>query len=209
MQWLSWLAFAQRTYEAQAAIELEVLSRSYLEGAQAYPFRLADYESDKRMMTDANRGPDYKTSATDFKMDKRMSNTDGGTDYETDKRMSNVDGRTDYETDKRMIIGVRELLATVVADAAKNEAPGLIGARFHKTIAAIAMEVCRNVSERTGIGEIALSGGVWQNQVLLDLVRTGLEKDGFTVYFHKLTPTNDGGIALGQAAVANFQSSNR
>ena len=51
---------------------------------------------------------------------------------------------------------------------------------------------------------MALSGGVWQNQLLLNLVRDGLEKDGFTVYFHQQTPTNDGGLALGQAVIANY-----
>jgi hydrogenase maturation protein HypF len=53
------------------------------------------------------------------------------------------------------------------------------------------------------LNEVALSGGAWQNEILLDLVRDGLEKEGFLVYFHKQTPTNDGGLALGQAMVAN------
>jgi hydrogenase maturation protein HypF len=57
------------------------------------------------------------------------------------------------------------------------------------------------------LNEVALSGGVWQNQILLDLVYEGLEKDGFVVYFHKQTPTNDGGLALGQAMVANHAHS--
>jgi hydrogenase maturation protein HypF len=166
------------TYEAQASIELEVLSRSYLQDAKAYQVtdQVADYKADKRI---------------------------------TMERMVKVlDGEADYTTDKRMIIGVRELLAAVIADAANNEPAGLIGARFHKSIAALAVDVCRKISDERDVGEVALSGGVWQNQILLDLVRAGLEKDGFTVYFHKLTPTNDGGIALGQAAIANFQSAN-
>ncbi|HRQ23304.1 MAG TPA: hypothetical protein PLF42_07745 [Anaerolineales bacterium] len=44
---------------------------------------------------------------------------------------------------------------------------------------------------------------MWQNQILHDLVRDGLEKQGFVVYFHKQVPTNDGGLALGQAVIAN------
>jgi hypothetical protein len=51
-----------------------------------------------------------------------------------------------------------------------------------------------------------MSGGVWQNQVLLDLVRGGLRQNNFVVYFHKQVPTNDGGLSLGQAVVANYSS---
>jgi hydrogenase maturation protein HypF len=84
--------------------------------------------------------------------------------------------------------------------------PGKIGARFHLTVADMAQTTCRKAREQTGITEVALSGGVWQNQILLDRVRSALEQDGFTVYFHQQTPTNDGGLALGQAVIANFQT---
>jgi hydrogenase maturation protein HypF len=46
---------------------------------------------------------------------------------------------------------------------------------------------------------------MWQNQLLLDLVRDGLQQDGFVVYFHKQVPANDGGLALGQAVIANYR----
>jgi hydrogenase maturation protein HypF len=58
------------------------------------------------------------------------------------------------------------------------------------------------------VDEVALSGGVWQNQVLLDLARTALYRNGFTVYTHQKTPANDGGLALGQAAIAAFKMKN-
>jgi hydrogenase maturation protein HypF len=80
---------------------------------------------------------------------------------------------------------------------------GWIGARFHQSVAALTLDVCRQLRERTGIVEVALSGGVWQNRILFESVRSGLEDEGFTVYFHKQTPTNDGGISLGQAVIAN------
>jgi hydrogenase maturation protein HypF len=54
---------------------------------------------------------------------------------------------------------------------------------------------------------VALSGGVWQNQILLDLTRSALLKDDFVVFTHQLTPANDGGLALGQAVVANVIAS--
>jgi hydrogenase maturation protein HypF len=107
--------------------------------------------------------------------------------------------------DGKYIIRLRDLLTAAIADSRWHESPGLIGARFHLTVAEMTRVVCRKAREQTGIGEVALSGGVWQNQLLLDLVRDGLENDGFTVYFHQQTPTNDGGLALGQAMIANFQ----
>lgn len=113
------------------------------------------------------------------------------------------------KTEKGTVIRLKELLAAVVQDVRANEFAGVIGARFHRTVAAMAVDVCKRARSASGLNEVALSGGVWQNQVLLDLVRLGLNQAGFTVYFHKQVPTNDGGIALGQAMIANFQTLNR
>ncbi|MCX7609443.1 MAG: hypothetical protein N2049_09535, partial [Anaerolineales bacterium] len=74
----------------------------------------------------------------------------------------------------------------------------------HRTVAAFSLEVCRRIREQRGLTAVALSGGVWQNQLLLDLTRAALLAEGFTVYVHRQTPPNDGGLALGQAAVANY-----
>jgi hypothetical protein len=59
------------------------------------------------------------------------------------------------------------------------------------------------------LNEVALSGAAWQNQIILDLVRKGLKRDGFTVFTHCQVPANDGGLALGQAVVANHASGTR
>jgi hydrogenase maturation protein HypF len=80
----------------------------------------------------------------------------------------------------------------------------MIGARFHRTIAEIAIDICRGARELTDLNEVALSGGVWQNQILLDHVRDGLRQDNFVAYFHQQVPSNDGGLALGQAVIANY-----
>jgi hydrogenase maturation protein HypF len=101
------------------------------------------------------------------------------------------------------IIRLKELLTSIVQDVRANESIGMISARFHRTVADISVDVCRRAREKTGLNEVALSGSVWQNQTLLDLVREGLKQADFVVYFHKQVPTNDGGLALGQAVVAN------
>ena len=64
--------------------------------------------------------------------------------------------------------------------------------------------MCRRLSRETGIRKVALSGGVFQNRLLLRLVATALEEAGFEVLTHSEVPANDGGISLGQAVVANF-----
>jgi hydrogenase maturation protein HypF len=107
------------------------------------------------------------------------------------------------------MIRLRELLSAVVQDVRANVSVGMIGARFHQTIAEVAIDICRRVHAMTNLNEVALSGGVWQNQILLDLVRDGLRKADFVVYVHQQVPSNDGGLALGQAVIANFQKANR
>ena len=66
------------------------------------------------------------------------------------------------------------------------------------------MEMCGFMLRETGIKTVALSGGVFQNRLLLKTTVDLLKKAGFDVLTHKEVPTNDGGIALGQAAVASF-----
>ncbi|MCD8300068.1 MAG: carbamoyltransferase HypF [Clostridiales bacterium] len=71
--------------------------------------------------------------------------------------------------------------------------------RFHAILARQIVAACETVSRDSGLTEAALSGGVFQNQLLLSLVEDGLIKAGLEVYRHHLIPPNDGGIALGQA----------
>ena len=70
-------------------------------------------------------------------------------------------------------------------------------------------QVCRVLRDETGLNEAALSGGVWQNLTLLGKTLDLLESSGFTTYTHRVVPPNDGGLALGQAAVANHQLKDR
>lgn len=142
------------TYEAQAAIEMEVLSKPFISVAKPYPYV--------------------------------MEETSGG-----------------------KMIRLKELLSAIVQDVRASESVGMIGARFHQTMADIAMDICERAREMTNLNEVALSGGVWQNQILFDLIRDALRQNGFVVYFHQQVPSNDGGLALGQAVIANFQMSNR
>ncbi|UCC64782.1 MAG: hypothetical protein JSV36_07010, partial [Anaerolineae bacterium] len=77
--------------------------------------------------------------------------------------------------------------------------------RFHATIAQVIVETCQRLAEETGLRTVALSGGVFQNRLLLALAVPALRGSGFDVLLHRQVPTNDGGLSLGQAVIANFQ----
>lgn len=74
----------------------------------------------------------------------------------------------------------------------------VMAARFHATIARMVLEVCLRLREETGLTSVALSGGVFQNALLLDLTVPALQDVGFEVLIHHQVPCNDGGISLGQ-----------
>jgi len=82
----------------------------------------------------------------------------------------------------------------------------VISARFHNGLAEMVCEVCCRIRSESHTSAVALSGGVWQNQLLLKRTLARLHGEGFQVYIHRQVPTNDGGLALGQAAVAIARS---
>jgi hydrogenase maturation protein HypF len=78
----------------------------------------------------------------------------------------------------------------------------VIAARFHWTLAAAILENCIRIRRATGLNRVVMSGGVFQNVTLLSRACRDLEHAGFEVFTHRVVPANDGGIALGQVAVA-------
>lgn len=95
------------------------------------------------------------------------------------------------------------LLRGICADLKAGEPAGYISAKFHNSIAVMIVAVCRRLKERYRLERVALSGGCFQNGYLLSRSISGLRQAGFTVLHHRQIPPNDGGIALGQALVAN------
>jgi hydrogenase maturation protein HypF len=78
----------------------------------------------------------------------------------------------------------------------------IIAGRFHRTLVEILMAAVGSAKEKYGIDAVGLSGGVFQNAVLLDCFLTRLEQEGFKPLSHSLIPANDGGLAYGQVVVA-------
>jgi hydrogenase maturation protein HypF len=143
------------TYEAQAAIELEMLATKWggslqpEDGPPAYPFDLDD--------------------------------TGDGT-----------------------VVRLRKLMEAIQADLAAGTRPAEIGWRFHQTMAGLVASVCDQIAGRTRLRTVALSGGCFQNRLLLALTVPRLEQSGFRVLLHQGVPCNDGGVSLGQAVLAQF-----
>jgi hydrogenase maturation protein HypF len=108
------------------------------------------------------------------------------------------------EQDGANIIRIRNLLAAIIDDLHGSIPRAVIAARFHNTIARMILEVCQLISGKTGLKRVALSGGVFQNRLLLRKAVALLESAGLEVYTHRQVPCNDGGISLGQVVIANF-----
>jgi hydrogenase maturation protein HypF len=95
-----------------------------------------------------------------------------------------------------------DLVRAAVEDLAAGLPRELIAARFHNGLAALIEDGCVLLRDRHGLGTVALSGGVFQNLLLLQRTVSRLEARGFRVLVHSRVPCNDGGISLGQAVVA-------
>jgi hydrogenase maturation protein HypF len=95
-----------------------------------------------------------------------------------------------------------ELIRQVVDDLQAGTAPPVISIRLHRGLADGTASACRQLRAMTGCGTVALTGGVFQNALLVELLEDRLQDDGFRVLTHRRIPPNDGGISLGQVAVA-------
>ncbi|MCL2817546.1 MAG: carbamoyltransferase HypF [Clostridiales bacterium] len=101
-----------------------------------------------------------------------------------------------------LLIDWRPVIKEAWRDVAGGQSMGVVSSRFHRGVIKMVTEVCLELRRRTAVNLVALSGGVWQNAYLLEQTMESLQKEGFTVLSNELVPANDGGLALGQAAVA-------
>jgi len=117
-----------------------------------------------------------------------------------------TDGKEAYSFVLSDEIDPAPVIRAVVADVKSGVPPGVIATRFHQGVAEMICDVCVHLRQESGLNEVALSGGVFQNVTLLERVLPLLRASGFTVYTHHLVPPNDGGLSLGQAMIAAVRS---
>jgi len=110
------------------------------------------------------------------------------------------------EQDGLSLVQLKDLFSAILQDLQSGTTQSRIATRFHNTIARMIVELCQKISDKTGIIRVVLSGGVFQNQLLLRKAVSLLETSGFEVFTHRQVTTNDGGISLGQVVIANFNS---
>ena len=188
----------QSTYEGEASIELQFAAERYIR-------KMTDRE------TDGSGTPIPLETGVKI-LRSLLLKADGTTGREEEKGGSepadaflssaeaeNKDNNMDPAAEM-FTMSTDLLFADLLRRHLAGEDPEKLAYEFHAGLAEMTVEACVRISERTGICTVALSGGCWQNRLLLTLTEDGLLEKGMTVLTHHLVPPNDGGIALGQAA---------
>ncbi|HOX38528.1 MAG TPA: carbamoyltransferase HypF [Candidatus Brocadiia bacterium] len=98
-----------------------------------------------------------------------------------------------------------DIVRGLVSDARGGAGVAVCAARFHNSIARLALDMCLEARKNTCVETVALSGGVMANACLLERLLAMLEKDGFEVLLNADVPPGDGGVSFGQAAVAAWR----
>ncbi|KAB2878553.1 carbamoyltransferase HypF [bacterium] len=113
---------------------------------------------------------------------------------------SAITGIFDFELRRteRVILDWQPMIEAILIELRRKVPASILAAKFHNTLA----EMIVAVAKETGDQKVILSGGCFQNAVLLEKTVQRLKADGFKVYWHQRIPTNDGGIAVGQVAIA-------
>lgn len=113
-------------------------------------------------------------------------------------------GRPPVVVAERREVRLAPLFAGLLGDLARQLPASAIAWRFHRTVAEIILQTCQRLAQETGLTRVALSGGCFQNRLLLALTVPLLQAAGLEILLHHQVPCNDGGLALGQAVVAHY-----
>jgi hydrogenase maturation protein HypF len=108
-----------------------------------------------------------------------------------------------FEVNADGVVQLGTMLAALADDIRAGRPTPQIAAAFHVTVADLIVQTCSRLRDETGLETVALSGGCFQNRLLLRLARERLRASGFEVLAHRQVPANDGGLSLGQAVIAS------
>ncbi len=106
-------------------------------------------------------------------------------------------------TEKPVQLDLSKMIRQLITDIQQKTPAGIISAKFHNTIAHALSEMAKSARKKTGLKTVALSGGVFCNRYLTSILIKLLDKNSFRVLLNRDVPANDGGISLGQAAIAS------
>jgi hydrogenase maturation protein HypF len=118
---------------------------------------------------------------------------------------SDEDAAYDFPIQGSQIL-LKPIFDEILNDLHANLPQSTISAKFHNAVINLSLDVSERLRIETGIKTVAISGGVWQNKLLIKRIIPALEKAGFVPLWHHQVPTNDGGVALGQLLTALFQT---
>ena len=108
----------------------------------------------------------------------------------------------EIQSERPMKIGCKSLIRKIAQDVRRGEDRHIMAAAFHHAVANMVADVAQRLRSETGIRTVGLTGGVFQNVLLAELVERRLAERDFAPLQHQIVPPNDGGLALGQAVVA-------
>lgn len=113
-----------------------------------------------------------------------------------------VDAALPSDVAGKWVVDSRPLIRGVASDLAAGAAPETVARRFHSTVVEMVVSICQQIRTLHGLSRVVLSGGVFQNGLLSGELAVRLRECGFDPLAHRLAPANDGGLCLGQLAVA-------
>jgi hydrogenase maturation protein HypF len=184
----------------------------FLKGIDREEMDLIRTQIERRINT-----PDTSSCGRLFDAVSALLNIRKETDYEGQAAVE-LEAISDIDVDKGYSFEIMErngfkvvcfdrMFRSIIEDIKNNIPVSFIAGKFHRTVADVILAVCRRLVEENNINRVALSGGVFQNRLLLELAVKSLEAEGVNVLMHHNVPANDGGIALGQAVIGNFKVS--
>jgi hydrogenase maturation protein HypF len=107
--------------------------------------------------------------------------------------------------DQPAVIDTRPMIRQIAAEVSANVPASSIARRFHATLVEIIAATCGEIRRQCGLSRVVFSGGVFMNAILCVEAERRLTSEGFLVYRHQTVPSNDGGLSLGQVAIAAGQ----
>ncbi len=113
-----------------------------------------------------------------------------------------TDSALHYSYESGSVIKMKKTFEGIIDDLNQHVDTGMISGKFHNTVVSIIVDQVRRISEQTKIKKVVLSGGSFQNRILLKKVEDTLNDSTFAIFSQSDVPSNDGGIALGQLAIA-------